>query len=95
MHEYTYYVRGNTIHSPCQIEWSQNEYHDKCHHVGGKQDMNTFDGYTTPLEYRSGLMYMSFLGKPTDHDLEEYPHVFLTSPHEWDPSVLEYMHPNT
>ena len=24
-----------------------------------------------------------------------YPHVLLTSPHEWDPSVLDYSHPNT
>ena len=22
MHEYAYYGRGNTNHSPCQIEWS-------------------------------------------------------------------------
>ena len=30
-------------------------------------------------------MYMSILGKPTDQDLDQYPHVLLTSPHEWDP----------
>ena len=24
MHEYAYYDRGNTIHSPCQIEWFHN-----------------------------------------------------------------------
>ena len=40
-------------------------------------------------------MYMSILGKPTDQDLDQYPHVLLTSPHEWDPSVLDYAHPNT
>ena len=39
-------------------------------------------------------MCMSILGKPTDQDLDQYPHVLLTSPHEWDPSVLEYTHPN-
>ena len=27
-------------------------------------------------------MYMSSLGTPTDQDLDEYPHVHLTSPHE-------------
>ena len=37
-------------------------------------------------------MYMSILGKPTDQDLYQYPHVLLTSPHEWDPSVLDYSH---
>ena len=40
-------------------------------------------------------MYMSILGKPTDQDLDQYPHVLLISPHEWDPSVLDYAHPNT
>ena len=40
-------------------------------------------------------MYMSLLGKPTDADLNTYPHVLLTGPHEWDPSVLDYTHPTT
>ena len=39
-------------------------------------------------------MYMSLLGKPTDQDLDQYPHLLLTSPHEWDPSVLDYAHPS-
>ena len=40
-------------------------------------------------------MYMNFLGKPTDKDLNTFPHVLLTGPHEWDPSVLDYTHPTT
>ena len=91
MHEYTYYGRGNTIHSPCQIEWFNNTCDDKSHHVGGKQVITFLDGYATPLECRSGLMYMSILGKPTDQDLDQYSHVLLTSP----PSELDYSHPNT
>ena len=39
-------------------------------------------------------MYMNLLGKPTDTDLT-YPHVLLTGPHEWDPSVLDHTHPTT
>ena len=39
-------------------------------------------------------MYLSILGKPTDQDLERYPAVHLTGPHEWDPSVLDYTHPS-
>ena len=95
MHEYAYYGRGNTIHSPCQIESFHNSCDDKSHHVGGKQVINFLDGNATPLQCRSGLMYISILGKPTDKDLDTYPHVILTSPHEWDPSVLDYSHPNT
>ena len=33
MHEYAYYGRGNTIHSPCQIEWFQKPFDDKSFHV--------------------------------------------------------------
>ena len=95
MHEYAYYGRGDTIHSPCQIEWFNNTCNDKSHHVGGKQVITFLDGYVTPLECRSDLMYMSIIGKPTDQDLDQYPHVLLSSPHEWDPSVLDYSHPKS
>ena len=50
---------------------------------------------STPPSKRTGLMYMSLLGKPTDADLNTYPHVLLTGPHEWDPTVLDYTHPIT
>ena len=85
MHEHAYYGRGNISHSPCQIEWFHINSDHKSHHVGGQQVIIFLDGYATPLESRSGLMYMSILGKPTEQDLEQHPHVLLTSPHEWDP----------
>ena len=53
MHEYAYYGRGNTIHSPCQIEWFNNTCDDKSHHVGRKQVITFLDGYATPLQCRS------------------------------------------
>ena len=37
---------------------------------------------------------LSIFGKPTDADLERYPAVHLTGPHEWDPSVLDYTYPS-
>ena len=95
MHEYAYYGRGNTIHSPGQIEWFQNTCDDKSFHVEGKQAINFLHGYSTPLQCRTGLMYMSLLGQPTDPDLHTYPHVLLTGPYEWDPSVLDNTHPTT
>ena len=39
-------------------------------------------------------MYLSILSKPTDRDLERYQGVHLTGPYEWDPSVLDYIHPS-
>ena len=95
MHEYACYGTGNTNHSPCQIKWFHNKWDDKSHHVGDKQVITLLDGYATLLECSFGIMYMSILGKPMDQDLDEYPHVLLTSSHELDPSVLNYVHPNT
>ena len=79
MHEYAYYGRGNTIHSPGQIEWFQNTCDDKSFHVGGKQVITFLDGYATPLQCRTGIMYMNLLGKRTDADLNTFPHVLLTN----------------
>ena len=80
MHEYAYYGRDNTINSPCQIEWFHSECDDTSHHLGVKQIINFLDGYATPLECRSGLMYMSILGKPTDQDIDQHLHVSHQSP---------------
>ena len=38
-------------------------------------------------------MYLELQGIPTDKDLQTYHSVHLTSSHEWDPSVLDYEHP--
>ena len=39
-------------------------------------------------------MYLELQGIPTDKDLQTYPSAHITSPHEWDPSVLDYEHPH-
>ena len=46
-----------------------------------------------PLVCIGGLISLEFQGIPTDKDLQTYPSVHLTSPQEWDPSVLDYVHP--
>ena len=46
-----------------------------------------------PLVCKGGLMYLKFQGIPTDLDLQTYPSVHLTSPQQWDPFVLDYVHP--
>ena len=94
MNEYACYGKGHTIHSSGQIEWFKNSVNDRSVQVGGKKMICTIDGYAMPLTCRGGLMYLSILGKPTDKNLERYPAVHLTGPHEWDPSVLDYTHPS-
>ena len=66
---------------------------DKSVQVGGQQRIVTIDGSSMPLVCKGGLMYLQLQGIPTDQDLQNYPSVHLTSPHEWDPSVLDYEHP--
>ena len=93
MNEYAYYGKGHTIHSAGQIEWHKNLVYDKSVKVGGKQCITTLDGYAFPLKCTGGLMYLNIMGKPTDEELVKYPSVHLTCMHEWDPSVLDYSHP--
>ena len=66
---------------------------DKSVQVGSQQRIVTIDGYSMPLIHKGGLMYLELQGVQTDKDLQTYPSVHLTSPHEWDPSVLDYEHP--
>ena len=94
MNEYACYGKGCTIHSSGQIEWFINSVDDRSVQVGGKQRICTIDGCAMPLTCRGGLIYLSILGKQSEKDLERYPAVHLTGPHEWDPSVLDYTHPS-
>ena len=94
MNEYASYGKGHTIHSSGWIEWFKKSVDDRSVHVGGKQRICTIDGYAMPLVCRGSLMYLSLIGKPTDEDLERYPAVHLTGPHEWYPSVLDFTHPS-
>ena len=61
--------------------------------MGGKQCITTLCSYAFPLECTEGLLYLSIIGKPTDEELVKYFSVHLTSIHEWNPSVLDYSHP--
>ena len=76
MHEYAYYGRGNTIHSPGQIEWFQNTCDDKSFHVGGRgggggtsYHLPRWACYSAPVQDKS----QNLLGKPTDVVLITFP----------------------
>ena len=93
MNEYVYYGKGHNIHSSGQIEWHMNLVDDESVKVGCTQCITTLYGYAFPLKCTGGLIYLSNLGEPTDEELVKYPSVYLTCIHEWDPSVLDYSHP--
>ena len=92
--EYAYLGKGSSIHSSGQLEWFKTHVDEKSIKVGGTQLITSLDGYSVPLLIRDGLAYATSLGRPTDQDMDTYPHVFFTSPDEWDPSVLDHDPPH-
>ena len=67
-----------------RLNGKKNSVDDRSVQVGRKQRICTTDGYAMPLTCRGGLMYLSILDKPTDQNLERYPAVHLTGPHDHD-----------
>ena len=92
--QYAYLGKGSSIHSSGQLEWFKTNVDEKTVKVGGTQLITTLDGYSVPLLIKDGLAYATSLGRPTDQDMDTYPHVFFTSPDEWDPSVLDHDPPH-
>ena len=88
--EYAHLGKGSSIHSSGQLEWLKTHVDEKSIKVGGTQLITTLEGYSVPLLIKDGLAYATSLGRPTDQDMDTYPHVFFTSPDEWDPSVLDH-----
>ena len=86
--EYAYLWKGSSIHSSGQLEWLQTNVDETFVKVGGTQLINTLDGYSVPLLIKDGLAYATSLGRPTDQDIDTYPHVFITSPDKWDHSQV-------
>ena len=87
-HEYAQLGKGRSIHAAGRMEWFNCQVDDRSKLVGGAQSIQTSEGYVIPLSIESGLVYMHSMRIPTDHDLQNYPHVFFTSPDIWDTSVL-------
>ena len=92
--EYAYLGKGSSIHSSGQLEWLKTNVDEKSVKVGGTQLITTLDRYSVPLLIKDGLADATSLGRPTDQDMDTYPHVFFTSPDEWDPSVLDHDPPH-
>ena len=88
--EYAHLGKGSSIHSSGQLEWFKTHVDEKSIKVGGTQLITTLEGYSVPLLIKDGLAYATSLGRPTDQDMDTYPHVFFASPDEWDPSVLDH-----
>ena len=71
------------------MEWFNCKVDDRSKVVKGAQRIETPDGHVFPLSIESGLVYMHSIWAPTDDDLQQYSHVFFTSPGIWDVSALD------
>ena len=89
MHQYAYTGKGKSIHSCAQLESHKQTVHDKSMKVGGKQCIETLDGYVIPMNIQNGLLYLSI--RPyTNKEWDKLPHVILTADVDWDPSILDH-----
>ena len=61
---------------------------DKNPAVGGLGRIETPDGYTFPLSYKSGLAYLK-MRTFTTNEWKTLPHVMMTSDKAWDPTVFD------
>ena len=89
-HEYAHLGKGRSIHAAGQMEWFNCQVDDRSKIVGGAQRIETSEGYVIPLSIESGLVNIHTIRIPTDQDLQNYPHVFFTSPEIGDASVLDH-----
>ena len=93
MSQYAKCDHSKTIHSKNQLEHIGCVVLDTVKHHGGKQALYTPEGYIVPMHVHNGLFYID-MKPPSDSDMLQYLHTFITADHEWDPSILndEYHH---
>ena len=88
--EYAYLGKGSSIHSSGQLEWFKTNVDEK----SVKLVVPNLSLLWMDILSLSSSRYATSLGRPTDQDMDTYPHVFFTSPDEWDPSVLDHDPPH-
>jgi hypothetical protein len=86
MNQYAGFGKGHAIHSTAQIRAFGTQVHDSPQSQGGQQRLVTSEGYHIPLSYRSSLPYMD-MHLSTNEELQQIPHIILTSDTVWDPST--------
>ena len=88
IHQCAYHGKGRSIISAGQVEHYKNKVDDRSIKVGGRQCIQTHEGYVFPLDIINGLPYLK-MTTYTDREWEMLPHVILTAGQEWDPHMLD------
>ena len=89
-HEHAHLGKGRAIHAAGQMEWLNCKVDDRSKVVGGAHRIETPAGYVITFSIESGLVYIHSIWVPSDADLQQYPHVFFTSPDIRDDSILDH-----
>ena len=89
IHQAAHMADGRTIISAGQVEWFKNAVDDRPKVVTGRTPtITTPNGQRIPIAINKGLPYIKM--RPfTDEEEKTLPQVILTSPHPWDPSILD------
>ena len=82
------YGKGTSIISCGQMEHYGNEVDDRSMKVGGRQCIQTLDGYIIPLNIHNGLVYLP-MEPYAQEEWDTLPHVMMTGPGRWDPKVID------
>ena len=82
-----YHPFGKSILSSIQVEDNGITVYDKVQARGGRQCLETPDGYIIPLDGHQGLVYMK-IRSFTNEEHGRLPHVMLTHDIPWDPSIV-------
>ncbi len=80
---------GRTILSTGQLEYFKIKVDERAKRItGNTPKIVTLEGYEIPISTRRGLPYIK-LRPIHDDEKDTLPKIVLTSPHPWDPSVLD------
>lgn len=80
---------GRTIISSAQLEHFGCVVNDRSRRVTKKDPyVQLPEGHRIPIAMRKGLPYVK-LRKYTPEEFKSLPHIHVTSPHPWDPSILD------
>ena len=79
---------GRTIHSKSQMESFGIVIDDRAQVNGGSQCIVTNEGYVIPIHIRDGLPVIDMV-KPSNQDMDELPHVFMTADMPWKPQEAD------
>ena len=87
--QYANYGKGLTVHSVNQLKQFGILIDDtpRCLH-GGKQGLETPNGYFIHINIRNGLPYID-MSLPSDTDMDLYPHDIFTSDLPCSPQILD------